>query len=332
MAALDFPNAPTDGQLFSGANGVVYQWNAAKTLWLAYPGTPAVSAPTYDSRSDASVSLTGTIPMDDTIPQITEGNRLFQRSYTAVDPTRSIEVSVDANFGNGSAGLNYVLALFIDNAPDAITTRVCVNNVAQTLGFLTLRWRGVLSAGPHTFEIRCGSAYLARNDTQRFFGGSIQSTMVIQEIGVGVQGPPGPLGSAATQPALQVFAAAGGIATSPTYTKVVMAGATVDVGNYWNGANNRWIPPAGTYVLTGAVSLQSATGTIGLRAWLYKNGVGYANGMDTPVGAGGVGTANVTGVVQANGTDYFELWGSADAAGNSFYTPGTYLSGYGLKT
>jgi hypothetical protein len=33
---LDFPNAPTNGQLFTGANGVIYQWNAAGSLWLNY--------------------------------------------------------------------------------------------------------------------------------------------------------------------------------------------------------------------------------------------------------------------------------------------------------
>src|SRR5262252_1152946 len=33
---LDFPASPTNGQLFTGANGVVYQWNAVGGLWLVY--------------------------------------------------------------------------------------------------------------------------------------------------------------------------------------------------------------------------------------------------------------------------------------------------------
>jgi len=33
---LDFPASPTNGQLFTGANGVVYQWNSAGGLWLVY--------------------------------------------------------------------------------------------------------------------------------------------------------------------------------------------------------------------------------------------------------------------------------------------------------
>src|SRR5215475_484484 len=33
---LDFPASPTNGQLFTGANGVVYQWNSVGGLWLVY--------------------------------------------------------------------------------------------------------------------------------------------------------------------------------------------------------------------------------------------------------------------------------------------------------
>jgi hypothetical protein len=36
MAALDFPNTPTDGQLFAAPNGITYQWNAAPGVWIVY--------------------------------------------------------------------------------------------------------------------------------------------------------------------------------------------------------------------------------------------------------------------------------------------------------
>jgi len=38
MAAIDFPASPTDGQLFSAPNGVIYQWSAVFTAWLALGG------------------------------------------------------------------------------------------------------------------------------------------------------------------------------------------------------------------------------------------------------------------------------------------------------
>src|SRR5262245_6288310 len=34
--ALDFPASPTNGQLFQGSDGVVYQWSSAGGLWLNY--------------------------------------------------------------------------------------------------------------------------------------------------------------------------------------------------------------------------------------------------------------------------------------------------------
>jgi len=33
---LDFPASPTNGQLFTGANGVIYQWSSVGGLWLNY--------------------------------------------------------------------------------------------------------------------------------------------------------------------------------------------------------------------------------------------------------------------------------------------------------
>jgi hypothetical protein len=40
MAAIDFPNSPTVGQVFVAGNGVTYQWNG--TLWLPIGGTQAL--------------------------------------------------------------------------------------------------------------------------------------------------------------------------------------------------------------------------------------------------------------------------------------------------
>ena len=40
MAALDFPAAPADGQLFNAPNGVTYRWVAASGLWVAWGSGP----------------------------------------------------------------------------------------------------------------------------------------------------------------------------------------------------------------------------------------------------------------------------------------------------
>jgi hypothetical protein len=44
MAALDFPNAPTDGQLFAAPNGITYQWQATPGVWIVYQGSAGPGA------------------------------------------------------------------------------------------------------------------------------------------------------------------------------------------------------------------------------------------------------------------------------------------------
>ena len=39
---IDFPASPTDGQIFSATNGVVYKWSATYSSWLAQNPAPAI--------------------------------------------------------------------------------------------------------------------------------------------------------------------------------------------------------------------------------------------------------------------------------------------------
>jgi hypothetical protein len=193
MAAIDFPNAPAANQVFNAPNGVAYIWTGS--IWKVY--SPAAllptAAPTFD-MTNATFPAVGVIPFDDTIPQISEGARVFQRVFTAQNAGNPIDVDAEIVTGTGGAGVNYGLCLFIDNAPDAVAAKAMNVNVAQALVPLRIRWRGVLAAGTHTFELRYGggsAAYINRNDSGRFYGGALQATMSITEVGVGAQGPPG---------------------------------------------------------------------------------------------------------------------------------------------
>jgi hypothetical protein len=160
----------------------------------AGPSGGPVTGPTLDT-ANAAVANSGTIPIDDTIPQVTEGTLLFTRSFTAVDPSHPIDVDVDipAFGGTGSGGVNTTLALFIDGAANAVAVSGSVVNT-NWFSPQRLHWRGVLAAGAHTFMVRWSAPYLNRNDTGRYFGGAMADQMVITEIGVGPVGPQGPPG------------------------------------------------------------------------------------------------------------------------------------------
>ena len=62
MAVIDFPASPTDGQIFSATNGVVYKYSAAYTSWLAQNpapplgGTGQVTAASSSAQSGMAAS------------------------------------------------------------------------------------------------------------------------------------------------------------------------------------------------------------------------------------------------------------------------------------
>lgn len=202
MAAIDFPNAPTTGQLFVASNGVIYQWTGV--LWTVY-GTvaPATFAapPTYDYNNtliaDAGTGGAG----GDVAMTITQGQAIFTRSYTANNPANPIEVDLTAMIGMAGTANWGVLALFLDGAVNAVAQMDGAINASWGVPF-RVYWQGVLAAGAHTFHARFGSisgatGYLNGYGSGRLGGGAVRTTMVVREIGqgiIGAQGPQGPIG------------------------------------------------------------------------------------------------------------------------------------------
>src|SRR5262245_61167795 len=202
MAALDFPNAPTDGQIFSAANGVTYRWNAAKSLWLAVAAGSVVAAPTFDSINSLITENGNNGTISDVAMQITQGQQLFSRSFTANDAARPIEVQLDGLVGGNSSVAGWaVFGLFIDGAVAAVAQTVITLNVAWAFPF-RLYWQGVLAAGAHTFAIRYATVtsgnHLNGNSGARIGGGAVKTNFRINEVGQGPVGPQGPSGPAGT--------------------------------------------------------------------------------------------------------------------------------------
>jgi hypothetical protein len=105
------------------------------------------------------------------------------KSFTAVDPTRPIEVDVTLIHGAGGVAISISSALFIDGGVNAVQQSVFTCN-AQWFGPSRILWRGVLSAGPHTFQVRWGAgsgSYLLRNDGT-VLGPAHACTIAIREV------------------------------------------------------------------------------------------------------------------------------------------------------
>ena len=225
MAALDFPSSPSDGQVFIAGNGVTYQWNAAKSLWLLSATKGLIAAPTFDVSTTGQSSGATTYSGGDTAMTISMGAQIFSRTYTAVDPTHPIEVDIMVNLQapNSTTVAASVVGLFIDGATNAVAQTVI--NVPAGTGLVSrVYWQGVLAAGAHTFAVRFAGfsgtgIYTCMADSGHMGGGAVRNTMAICEIGIGPQGPQGPSGPA-------------GVLTAPSIYDKLTTAQPADAGGY----------------------------------------------------------------------------------------------------
>jgi len=194
MAAIDFPASPAVNQLFTAPNGVTYMWTGV--LWVVY--SPALLggpiAPQLRVEDNTNSIINGTYAIAG-VPQISGGARITQQSYTANNAANKIRLRYSGMFLNTTA--QYItLALFIDGAVNAARSVIVTPNTNwNAWGELT--WEGVLAAGAHTFELRGGGVsggFYLNTGTVNGGGGTEACVLVIEEVGQGVQGPPGVAG------------------------------------------------------------------------------------------------------------------------------------------
>jgi hypothetical protein len=100
-----------------------------------------------------------------------------------------------------------------------------------------------------------------------------------------------------------------GIATA-TWTKLTFGTEEFDIGGYYDAAISRWTPPPGKYVIQ-AQALPQPSGLVAgqyILTDVYKNGAAVCGGVSRATGANAEVTSQASVVVDANGTDYFEIF------------------------
>lgn len=142
------------------------------------------------SLQDGAVA-TGTtpIPIDDTLPQNTEGNEFLTLAFTPTDVNNELIIDVLFNGSHNQADHYMVAALFQDAIPDALAvTWSGKNNVANHSNQCVLRHKMIAgTTSPITFKVRVGIATVGTvtfngNGGSRFFGGAMASSITITEI------------------------------------------------------------------------------------------------------------------------------------------------------
>lgn len=131
------------------------------------------------------VTLTATIPLDDTIPQQTEGTELAVVNITPKYATSRLRIRAACPvFSN--AAYSAVMAVFRDSGADAIAA----NFQATTSGAaLVLQTEFIVSAGSTSttsFKMRVGPAsgsiYVNGNVANRLLGGTSRAYLIVDEI------------------------------------------------------------------------------------------------------------------------------------------------------
>ena len=162
-----------------GAGAAASGFGGGKVLKMVYVFTGA-----YATGST-------TIPFDDTIPQITEGNEVMTLSITPTSATSKLLVNVDVSGASNVQG-NWTAALFRDSTANALaaaqTKQSDVN--PDHLDHIHLTWvADADSTSATTFKVRCGQTsagdwYFNGQNASRWFGGVSNSGITITEIEV----------------------------------------------------------------------------------------------------------------------------------------------------
>jgi hypothetical protein len=191
-ALLAASGALSQGDIFyyNGTNAVRL---AAGTAGQMLKTGGAGANPSWEFRNQVVVATTATagstataIPVDDTIPQNTEGAEALTVTITPKSATSTLEIDFSAFFSMSALG-NVSVALFQDSTANALMANTSTLNAAGHSAVIPLKHTmtsGTTSAT--TFKIRygpsAGTASFLQGNATALFGGAIKAVLTVREI------------------------------------------------------------------------------------------------------------------------------------------------------
>lgn len=177
---------------FEATEATAGTWaTAASKIQLMGPGVRRTGEIVQRQRNTTGAVATGTtvIPLDDTIPQITEGNEYMTQAITPFSTINLLAVTHLGVYASSSANQLLVLALFQDATASALASIVAARNAAAG-GYSAITLLHVMQAGTvsaTTLRIRAGSPGAGtttfNGDTSaRTMGGIMASSLMIEEV------------------------------------------------------------------------------------------------------------------------------------------------------
>ena len=164
-------------------------------------GTPSDDTVGYDQLVAGSVVQvvnvidgavnTGTtlLPIDDTIPQNTEGVEFMTLAITPKATTNKLKIEVVIGFAHSSTNSTLVSALFQDSTADALAAMPVSRNAGanETVNLVYTHYMAAGTTSETTFKVRAGSSAAGTTTfngaaASRRFGGVMASSITITEI------------------------------------------------------------------------------------------------------------------------------------------------------
>lgn len=164
-------------------------WVVAPTrIQLLGAGVPLPGAVIQPLRTTSGALATGTttVPVDDTIPQITEGDQYFSQAITPSSLCNVIEMEAQGFFASGGGGM-VVMSLFQDAIANALATVASSLVSTVTVSELRLSYAAIPGqTSPTTYRIRAGSSAAGTTTLNgsagaRLFGGAFNSFLSVTE-------------------------------------------------------------------------------------------------------------------------------------------------------
>jgi hypothetical protein len=178
----------------SAAVGTVYVANGAGSgSWttLGHTSLAAGAAVAFGyTQTITEFSTTSLIPLDDTIPQITEGVEVLTLSHTPKLSTNILKIDVALQVESGTNS-HVNAALFVDATASALAAASSFSGAGSSVGWQTQRvvFTYVLVAGSisaRTYRVRiggdfAGTCYLNRKASGGLFGNVESSNICLTE-------------------------------------------------------------------------------------------------------------------------------------------------------
>ena len=142
------------------------------------------------TEATAATSLTGNIPIDDTIPQSSEGTEILSLAYTMQSTTNRLRIRTTGFIGSANDNVNATVAIFKSGSADAIQAQYIKleNSGDDTTPFYAEVEIVPASVSSITYSVRIGrpsgTCTLNTETTAggRMYGGSARATLVLEEI------------------------------------------------------------------------------------------------------------------------------------------------------